>query len=196
VRGETLAALRKLKRRQSDVEAMLAGQGFEALELMPVLDLEPTPRLQQLLNAWCLKDAAYARTMPGGGDARKNLLLFHLSGSALDACPGRRLPGRDLSIEGRSARVSRHQSAREVHSGTARPVEVTGLRGRRSRRNRGPKRKIEERAAALVPASAHSDPGARSALQASKELPVCRPSGRHSLLSGSGSRIVEFRQEE
>ena len=48
---------------------MLANEGFEALEIIPVLDLEPTPRLQQLLNAWCLKDAAYARTKPGGGDA-------------------------------------------------------------------------------------------------------------------------------
>jgi hypothetical protein len=68
VRDETLAALRKLKRRQSDVEAMLAGEGYEALELMPFLDLEPTPRLQQLLNAYCLKTADYARTKPGGGD--------------------------------------------------------------------------------------------------------------------------------
>jgi hypothetical protein len=68
VRGETLTALRKLKRRQSDVEAMLADERFGALELIPLLDLEPTPRLQQLLNAACLKDAAYARTMPGGGD--------------------------------------------------------------------------------------------------------------------------------
>ena len=68
VRDDTLAALRKLKRRQSDVEAMLANEGYEALELMPLLDLEPTPRLQQLLNAWCLKTADYARTKPGGGD--------------------------------------------------------------------------------------------------------------------------------
>jgi len=68
VREETLGALRKLKRRQSDIEAMLADEGFEALELMPLLELEPTPRLQQLLNAWCVKTAGYARTKPGGGD--------------------------------------------------------------------------------------------------------------------------------
>jgi hypothetical protein len=68
VRDDALAALRKLQRRQSDVEAMLANEGFEALELIPFLDLQPTPRLQQLLNAWCLKTADYARTKPGGGD--------------------------------------------------------------------------------------------------------------------------------
>jgi hypothetical protein len=68
VRDDTLAELRILKRRQSDIEAMLADEGYEALELMPFLDLQPTPRLQQLLNAWCLKTADYARTKPGGGD--------------------------------------------------------------------------------------------------------------------------------
>ncbi len=66
VRTETLAALRKLNRRQADAEAMLANESFEILELMPDLDLQPTPRLQQLLNAYCAKTAEYARTKPGG----------------------------------------------------------------------------------------------------------------------------------
>jgi hypothetical protein len=83
VRRETLAALRKLKRRQSDIETMLAGSGFEALELTPLLDLEPTPRLQQLLNAWCLKDAAYARTKPGGGDELLERTFFSSTFPAL-----------------------------------------------------------------------------------------------------------------
>jgi len=83
VRGETLAALRKLKRRQSDVEVWLGEGGFEALELMPLLDLEPTPRLQQLVNTWCLKDAAYARTKPGGGDEILERTFFYTTLPAL-----------------------------------------------------------------------------------------------------------------
>ena len=69
VRAETLAALRKLQRRQADIEAMLAGDyQSEALDLMPSLDLQVTPRLQQLVDAWLRKTSEYAATKPGGGD--------------------------------------------------------------------------------------------------------------------------------
>jgi hypothetical protein len=68
VREETLAALRKLTRRQSDVEAMLANDRLAARELLPLLDLQPTERLRQQVTAWCVKTADYARTKPGGGD--------------------------------------------------------------------------------------------------------------------------------
>lgn len=67
VRSEALNAMRGLQRRQGDVEQMLAGDGA-ALDLVPELDLEPSPRLQQLINARAAKGAAYARTFPGGGD--------------------------------------------------------------------------------------------------------------------------------
>ena len=92
VRDDTLAALRKLKRRQSDVEAMLADEGFEALELMPLLHLEPTPRLQQLVNAWCVKTADYARTKPGGGDT---ILVGDFMFTALPALHWMRAHGGD-----------------------------------------------------------------------------------------------------
>jgi hypothetical protein len=69
VRKETIAALANLARRQSDVEAMMRGDyGSEAMELIPLLNLQPTPQLQQLVNAYALKTAEYARTKPGGGD--------------------------------------------------------------------------------------------------------------------------------
>ena len=68
VREEALAALRKLNRRQADVEAMLANGRLAARELLPLLDLRPTERLQQEIAAWCGKTAEYARTKPGGGD--------------------------------------------------------------------------------------------------------------------------------
>ena len=51
VREDTLARLRKLNRRQADVEFMFSDAGSEALELIPLLDLQVTPRLQQLVNA-------------------------------------------------------------------------------------------------------------------------------------------------
>jgi len=66
VRPEALDAMRRLQRRQADVEAML--ENGTALDLVPELDLQPTPRLQQLINARAVKDAEYARTFPGGGD--------------------------------------------------------------------------------------------------------------------------------
>lgn len=68
VRDETIAALRELKRRQADIEQMVAEDVANTMDLIPLLDLQPTPRLQQLLNASLLKDAAYARTKPGGSD--------------------------------------------------------------------------------------------------------------------------------
>jgi len=67
VRREALDAMRGLKRRQADVEQMFADDR-DALDLVPELDLQPTPRLQQSINSRAVKDAAYARTMPGGGD--------------------------------------------------------------------------------------------------------------------------------
>ena len=67
VRTEALNAMRRLKRRQADIEQMLAESG-NGLDLVPELDLERTPRLQQLINSRAVSDAAYARTMPGGGD--------------------------------------------------------------------------------------------------------------------------------
>lgn len=68
VRDETIAALRKLNRRQADIEQMVAEEAANTMDLIPLLDLQPTPRLQALINASLLKDAAYARTKPGGGD--------------------------------------------------------------------------------------------------------------------------------
>lgn len=68
VRDETLAALRKLNRRQADIEQMLAERVSEAMDLIPLLDLQPTPRLKQLIDESLVKDAAYARTKPGGSD--------------------------------------------------------------------------------------------------------------------------------
>ena len=68
VREEALAALRKLKRRQSDVEAMFAEGNSAALELLPLLDLQVTQPIQQGVLTSCLKTAEYARTKPGGGD--------------------------------------------------------------------------------------------------------------------------------
>jgi hypothetical protein len=68
VRDETIAALRKLNRRQADIEQMVAEGVANTMDLIPLLDLQPTPRLQELINASLLKDAAYARTKPGGGD--------------------------------------------------------------------------------------------------------------------------------
>jgi hypothetical protein len=68
VRNETIAALRKLNRRQADIEQMVAEDVGETMDLIPSLDLQPTARLQTLINASLLKDAAYARTKPGGGD--------------------------------------------------------------------------------------------------------------------------------
>jgi hypothetical protein len=68
VRDEAIAALRKLNRRQADMEQMVAERVGETMDLIPLLDLQPTPRLQERIDAWLLKDAAYARTKPGGSD--------------------------------------------------------------------------------------------------------------------------------
>ena len=76
VRNDTLRAMRQLKRRQSDIETMLADNRYEALQLIPLLDLEPSPRLQQLLNAWCRKMAGEARTKPGGDTIVRGDFMF------------------------------------------------------------------------------------------------------------------------
>ncbi len=69
VRKEALAAMTKLARRQQDIEAMMRGDyGGEAMELIPLLNLQPTTQLQQFVNAYAVKTAEYARTKPGGGD--------------------------------------------------------------------------------------------------------------------------------
>ena len=65
VRAEAVAALRRLRRRQADMEQML-GEGVMALDLVPELDLQPTPRLEQLINGQAANDARYARTMQIG----------------------------------------------------------------------------------------------------------------------------------
>jgi hypothetical protein len=56
---------------------MLADGRSDARELLPLLDLRPSERLQQEVAAWCVKTADYARTKPGGGDEiLKGTFLF------------------------------------------------------------------------------------------------------------------------
>ena len=68
MREEALAAMRKLNRRQSDVEAMVENHYSPGPDLVPLLDLQLTPRLQQLINEECRRTAEYAHTKPGGSD--------------------------------------------------------------------------------------------------------------------------------
>jgi hypothetical protein len=78
VSGEAMAAFKKLNRRQTDLEEMLADPKLQniAIQLLPQLDLTPTPKLAQLVKAWCLQAAQ--RTRPGGDDQSGSFIFFSL----------------------------------------------------------------------------------------------------------------------
>jgi hypothetical protein len=79
VSGEAMAAFKKLNRRQADLEDMLADPKLQniAIQLLPQLELTITPRLTELVNAWCTQAAT--RTRPGGDDVSGSFIFFALS---------------------------------------------------------------------------------------------------------------------
>jgi hypothetical protein len=78
VADEAMKAFIKLNRRQDDLEEMLADPKLQnvAIQLVPQLDLAVTPRLRELVNAWCA--GAAERTRPGGDDESGSFIFFAL----------------------------------------------------------------------------------------------------------------------
>jgi len=64
VQADALAAMRKLDRRQADIIDMLGWGIPKALDLLPELDLQPTPQLCAAANASMIKSAHESRVRP------------------------------------------------------------------------------------------------------------------------------------